>query len=176
MNNIAIIGAGSFGTAISEQLLSNGNNKVTLFVRGKKQCKQINKKNLNKRYFENFKLNSRIKSSYHFQELKDYEIIILAIPSSRFEFYEDIFINNISKNALIINMSKGLLKDGITIHDYFSLNLNFKNFVSLKGPSFSSEVIGNHPTLLTLGYSNHDQVNKIREIFENTIFYFDFTT
>lgn len=73
-------------------------------------------------------------------------------------------------------MSKGLLKDGMTVYDHFRVNLKFENFISLKGPSFSIEVIENHPTLLTLGYNTHNQIVKIREIFEGTIFYFDFTT
>ena len=176
MNNIAIIGAGTFGTAMAQQLSLNKKNNVSLFVRTKKQSKQINKKNINKKYFQNFKLNKRIKSDHNFELLKDYEIIILAIPSSSFDYYEEIFSEHIDKNALIINMSKGLLKDGITILDYFRLNLKLENLISLKGPSFSAEVIRNAPTLLTLGYKNHDDVIKVKEIFKHTIFYFDFTT
>ena len=176
MNRIAIIGAGTFGTAIAQQLALNKNNHITLFVRGEKQSKQINKKNKNKKYFQNLKLNKRINSSFDFKLLKDYEIVILAIPSGYFDYYHDIFKDNIHKDTLIINMSKGLLKDGMTIYDHFRLNLNLENFVSLKGPSFSVEVIGNHPTLLTLGYKNTNDIIKIREIFEHSIFYFDFTT
>ena len=62
MNNIAIIGAGTFGTAVAQQLLLNKKNNVYLVLRTKKQSKQINKKNIKKKYFANFKLNKRIKS------------------------------------------------------------------------------------------------------------------
>lgn len=175
MNNIAIVGAGTFGTAIAQQLSFNKKNNVCLFVRTKSQSDQINQKNLNKKYFQNFKLNKRIKSESNFEALKNFEIILLAIPSSRYGFYDSIFATHIKKSALIINMSKGLLKDGMTIHDHFVSNLKLENFVSLKGPSFSIEVMRNNPTLLTLGYGNRDDVTKVKEIFKNTIFYFDFT-
>lgn len=176
MNNIAIIGAGTFGTAIAQQLSLNKENNVFLFVRTKKQSKQINKKSLNKKYSQNFKLNKRIKSEYNFEMLKDFEIIILAIPSSKFAYYQTVFSEHIEENSLIINMSKGLLKDGVTIHDHFKLNLKLENYISLKGPSFSVEVLRNAATLLTLGYKNRDDVRRVKEIFKHTTFYFDFTT
>lgn len=176
MNNIAIIGAGTTGTAVAQQLSLNEKNNVCLFVRSKKQSKQINKKHRNKKHFQRFRLNSTIKSENNFELLKDFEIIILAIPTSNFDSYQNVFTENIDNNALIINMSKGLLKDGMTIHDHFRLNLKFENFVNLKGPSFSEEVIRNSPTLLTLGYKNRNDVTKVKEIFKGTIFYFDFTT
>lgn len=176
MNNIAIIGAATTGTAIAQQLSLNKNNSVTLFAKSEKQSTQINKDHINKKYFQSFRLNKTIKADHDFELLKDFEIVILTIPTSRFSFYESIFLENINKDALIINMSKGLLKNGMTIHDYFTLNLKFKNFVSLKGPLLNAEAIRNAPTLLTLSYKNRIDVVRVKEIFEQTIFHFDFTT
>jgi glycerol-3-phosphate dehydrogenase (NAD(P)+) len=175
MNKIAIVGAGTFGTSIAHQLSFNPTNKTTLFVRGEKQKNEIKKNHTNKKYLPNFKLNPRVKATNDFSKLKSYEVVVLAIPSGYFSSYEKIFVENINKEALVINMSKGLLDGGISIYDHFNSNLQFKNFVSLKGPSFSTEVLENQPTLLTLGYESVNQVSKIRDIFEQTNFYFDFT-
>ncbi len=176
MQNIAILGAGKFGSAMAQQLSFNANNRITLFVRRKAQKKEINKKHQNKEYLQDFKLNSNITSSRKLSKLKDYDVVILVIPSGCFTDYENVFLENLDPKTLIINMSKGLADGGISIYDYFQKKLHIKNIVSLKGPSFSSEVIGNHPTLLTLGYSNNDQVTTVRELFKGTNFYLDFTT
>lgn len=176
MNNIAIIGAETTGTAVAQQLSLNKNNNVSLFVQSEMQSSQINEENRNGAYFQNFRLNERINSEYNFELLRDYEIIILTIPTNNYREYENVFSKVIDKRALIINMSKGLLTDGMTIHDYFRLDLKFENFVSLKGPSSSVEVIRNAPTLLTLSYKNRSDIVKVKEIFKETIFYFDFTT
>ncbi|WP_345739631.1 glycerol-3-phosphate cytidylyltransferase [Winogradskyella eximia] len=176
MNNIAIIGAGTTGTAVAQQLSLNTNNNVSLFVQTKTQSNQINEENKNKEYFQNFRLNKEINSEHNFELLNNYEIIILTIPSRQFDDYKKVFSDIIDKDSLIINMSRGLLKDGMTIHDYFTYELKFENFVSLKGPSINVEVIRNAPTLLTLSYKNRSDIIKVKEVFKETVFYFDFTT
>jgi glycerol-3-phosphate cytidylyltransferase len=176
MNKIAIIGGGAFGTAMAQQLSLNLNNSITLFVRNEQQCAEINQKRSNKKYLPNFKLNSNINSVTDFKTLIKYDIVFLALPSSCVTIYENIFLNYLKKNCLVVNLTKGLLDKGITINDYFNLSLKIENFVSLKGPSFSVEVISNHPTLLTLGYNNYRQVEIIRQLFYGTNFYFDYTT
>ncbi|NRD20332.1 glycerol-3-phosphate cytidylyltransferase [Winogradskyella eckloniae] len=176
MNNIAIIGAGTTGTAVAQQLSLNKTNSVTLFVKSKKQSEQIKKEHRNKEYFQNFRLNKQINSEYNFELLKEFKIILIAIPSHSFKDYQFIFESYIDKDALIINMSKGLLDQGKTIHDYFTIDLKFKNFISLKGPSFNVEVIRNAPTLLTMSYKNRVDIIKVKEIFRDTVFFFDFTS
>ena len=53
MKNVYILGGGSFGTAFGNQLASNNNNKVVLFVRSEIQEKEINESQSNKKYFPN---------------------------------------------------------------------------------------------------------------------------
>lgn len=176
MNNIAILGTGSYAMAIAQQLLNNKNNKITLFGRDIDQCNEINNDRTNEKYFNNFKFKKSLKASNDYTLLKEFKIIIIAIPSGAIKYLDKYFRNEINNKSLIINMSKGLLDDGDTIHKYFVKEYNLSNFVCLKGPSFSSELIINHPTLLTLGYSTYEQSKKIRKIVENTNIYLDYST
>lgn len=176
MNKIAIIGGGAFGTAIAQQLSLDLENSITLFVRSEEQCAEINHQKSNKKYFPNLKLNSNVNSVTDFKKLTAYDIVFLALPSSCINSYEDVFFHYLKKDSLIINLTKGLLNNGITIYDYFRLTLKIENFVSLKGPSFSVEVISNNPTLLTLGYKDYRQIEIIRRLFHASNFHFDYTT
>ncbi len=176
MSKIAIIGTGTFATSVAHQLSLNKKNKIVLFGRNKEQAFEINEKRTNKKYFNNLILKKRVKASCDYSELIDYKVIIIAVPSGVIVSLDEVFKNHVKKDALIINMSKGLMLDGNTIYQYFKSAYGLENFVSLKGPSFSSELVNNHPTLLTLGYETYNQSAKIRNMVDGTDLYLDYTT
>lgn len=176
MSKIAIIGTGTFAISMAYQLSLNKKNKITLFGRDADQCCEINDHNTNNKYFENLKLKKRIKASCDYSELTNYKVLFICIPSNAILDLGLILKEFVQKNTLIVNMAKGLLLDGVTIYDYLRNICQFENVTTLKGPSFSSELISNHPTLLTFGYEAYQQSKKIRSLIENTHLYLDYTT
>ena len=62
MKNI-IIGAGTFGTAIANELLSNSSNEVVLYSNDIEKIHEINEFNTNKKIFPNKKLHYKIKAT-----------------------------------------------------------------------------------------------------------------
>ena len=67
--NIFIIGSGTFGTAISNELVRNTDNKVTIFSRSLEKANEINTFHTNKRYFPNKKLNTSLKGKIVFSAI-----------------------------------------------------------------------------------------------------------
>ena len=59
---ILVVGAGAWGTAIAN-VLSKKNNNVYLWARDQKLSNQINKNKINKKYYKNFKLSRKLKST-----------------------------------------------------------------------------------------------------------------
>jgi glycerol-3-phosphate cytidylyltransferase len=175
-NKIAIIGAGNFASALASQLSLNKCNEIVLFCRNENQAKEINESKTNSKYFSSLIFNHNVSASTNYDELTSFEIIILCIPSSIISSLDKIFKNNISKQALIINMSKGLAPQGETICSFLKANYQFENVVTLKGPSFGIELINNAQTILTLGYSDFNQSKIVNKIFENTAIHLDYTT
>lgn len=176
MSKIAIIGTGTFATSVAYQLSLNKKNKITLFGRDEKQVIEINENHTNKKYFNSLVLKKRIRASNKYEELINFKVVIIAIPSGAILNLDEVFKNHINKATLIVNMSKGLLLDGNTTYEYFKSTYGLENFVSLKGASFSSELINNHPSLLTLGYETYRQSSQIRNLIDNTDLYLDYTT
>lgn len=174
-NNVAVIGGGSFGTSIAQQLANNENNSVTIFLRDQEICHKINRKHRNIKYFPNRKLNKTLRASMDYGELNNFNVIILAIPSNVIGEIMEKIIHYLVDNPLIINMAKGLQKNGKTIVDYIKDDFQYGNVVSLKGPAFSYEIFNNEPTLLTLGYKTHEQLEFVRELLDNTNLFVDFT-
>ena len=173
--NIFIIGSGTFGTAISNELANNSSNNVIIFARSLDTVNEINNKHTNKKYFPNKQLNLSLKSTNIHADIASADVIFIALPSSVLKDALVDFRDYISQNQLLVNLSKGIYKDGNTIIDFLKEFLDSKNIVTLKGPSFAVEIMEQANTLLTLGYSNEDQKELIHRIFMYTNIHFDST-
>ena len=83
MKNVYILGGESFGTAFGNQLASNKNNKVVLFVRSEIQEKEINESHSNKKYFPNKTLNPSLSATSKENDLSNADLIFISIPSKK---------------------------------------------------------------------------------------------
>ena len=174
--NIIVLGAGAFGTAIANELSVNTENNIVLFSRNKEKVNEINSWNTNKSCFPNKHLTKHLTATFDKNEIKNSDVIFIALPSS-------VVVENLkklkpyfSKRPLFVNLSKGLLDNGETIVDRLKVELNTENVVALKGPSFAVELMEHADTLLTLGYSTKEQYEIINKIIIDTALHIDCTT
>ena len=174
--NIIVLGAGSFGTAIANELSMNKRNKVILFSRSRKKVYEINSLHTNESCFSNKHLNENLEATADKNIIKKADVILIALPSSviietllRLESYYN-------KDVLFVNLSKGLFECGVTIVDSIKQTLNTDNVVTLKGPSFAVELMEHSHTLLTLGYTSKEQYDIINLIVNDTALHIDSTT
>ena len=174
--NILVLGAGSFGTAIANELSINKKNHVILFSRSKDKVDEINRLYTNEFCFPNKHLNGKFKASSDKNIVKNADIIFIALPSSAIIETLLILKSYFKKDVLFVNLSKGLFADGVTIVDSIKETLDTDNIVSLKGPSFAVEVMEHADTLLTLGYKTKNQYMLINKIIDNTSIHLDYTT
>ena len=174
--NVIVLGAGTFGTAIANELSVNTENNVVLFSRNKEKVDEINSYNTNKSCFPNKHLTKHLTATFDKKEIENADVIFIALPSP-------VIVENLknlkpyfSKSVLFVNLSKGLLDNGETIVDRVKAELNTENVVALKGPSFAVEVMEHADTLLTLGYSTKEQYEIINKIIIDTALHIDCTT
>ena len=174
--NILVLGGGSFGTAIANELSVNTENNVVLFSRSQKKVDEINSFHTNKSYFPNKHLTKFLSATSDKNEIKKADVVFIALPSNviieRFLVLQSYF----NEEALFVNLSKGLFPEGLTIVESIQKKLGIMNIVTLKGPSFAVEVMEHADTLLTLGYSTHQQYEIINKIIKNTSLHIDCTT
>ena len=174
--NILVLGGGTFGTAIANELSVNTENNVVLFSRNLQKVDEINTYHTNKSCFPNKHLTKFLSASSDKNDIKKADVIFIALPSS-------VIIENLGslqsyfkKEVLLVNLSKGLFAEGVTVVERIKEKLGITNIVSLKGPSFAVEVMEHADTLLTLGYSTSKQYEIINTIIKNTSLHIDCTT
>ena len=173
--NIIILGAGTFGTAIANELSFNSGNNVFLYSRNSKKVEEINTHNTNKICFPNKQLNKSLTATTNINDLSKADIVFIALPSNVIIENLTALKANFKDNVLLVNLSKGMMSNGVTIVDSIRSDIGFENIVTLKGPSFAVEVMEHADTLLTLGYDTQNQYEVINSIVKETALHLDYT-
>lgn len=160
---VGVIGAGSLGTAIS-QTMSENVSQILLHVRKSDLCDDINTTGYNTQYYPNQKLNENIKATTDLNDLKECEIIFLAIPSSAFRNILKDLTEVIDNDVILVTTAKGIeypsLKTmGDLISEYFD-----DNYVALSGPNFASEIMLNQPTVTNISSRKRENSLKVKEV------------
>ena len=174
--NILVLGGGTFGTAIANELSVNTENNVVLFSRNQQKVDEINTYHTNKSCFPNKHLTKFLSATSDKNEIKKADVVFIALPSNVIIENLDALQSYFKQDVLLVNLSKGLFANGVTIVESIQEKLQITNIVTLKGPSFAVEVMEHADTLLTLGYSNNQQYEIISTIIKNTCLHIDCTT
>ncbi len=173
---ILILGGGAFGTAIANQLSFNTQNDVTLLVRDQNKVAEINTHNTNKKYFPNKLLSPRLNATKDYSMVKYSEVIFIALPAKAILMEVCNIKKYLKPTTLLVNLSKGIFKEGSTIVETLIQTLEHNNIVTMKGASFAGEMMDRSPTLLTLGFDSKHQYNTINSLLQKTYIYIDYTT
>ena len=171
---IAVIGTGSWGTALAMVLADNGLD-VKIWGRNRETIEEINHHHRNERYIKNVELPENIVG---YADLKDTlegtDTIILAVPTKAMrEVLEQ--IQDVQERALtIVHVSKGiepesLLRISEIIEDSMD-PVNLKDIVVLSGPSHAEEVSLRQPTTVVAASKNADSSIRVQNMFTNHYF------
>ena len=143
---IAVLGGGSFGTAMSNLSSKNGC-EVTLWVRDKRSVKSMQKTHINKKYLPDHKLDERLQFTHDLQAaVKGKDLIFVAVPSSAFRETLQKIAPFISAQA-IVSLTKGMEKDTFALmSDVIADELPNVAFGVMSGPNLAKEIMNNMPS------------------------------
>src|SRR6185503_7463194 len=108
MQSIAIIGAGSFGTALAH-MLAQANHQVKIWAREPELIPAINQKHENVLFHPGFALHKGIVASAKLAEVLDgSDIAILAVPSKYLPATSATLAPHLGKHTTLLNVAKGI--------------------------------------------------------------------
>ena len=166
---IGIVGAGSWGTALAI-LLNNNAHDVVLWSSRKNEILDINQFKENKKYLPNIKINDKIILSYKLSDLKDIELIVLAVPSNAVREVCENFKETFEKK-IIVNVSKGIEeKTLLTLSQVIKQILPNSFVATLSGPSHAEEVARNIATACVVSAYDKNVAKIVQDIFMNDYF------
>lgn len=166
--DIAVLGAGSFGTAIATHL-ARLNHHVVLWGRDPKQIEQMAKSHQNDRYLPEISLPSNLSFSHSLvQTINNADHLIIATPSHAFKNLIEQIKTPVSE---ICWLAKGIEpKSYAFLHEVVTEAFPNCAFGILSGPSFAKEVANGMPTAVTLACNNSDYAIKLQQLFHSPTF------
>jgi glycerol-3-phosphate dehydrogenase (NAD(P)+) len=167
---IAVIGAGSWGTALA-RLVSEKHIRVDLWSHTKEHIKAIDKQKENIKYLPGFHLNEYLVPHYVLEEaISNQQIILMVVPSHVFRGVLQDIIPFLADKAIIISATKGIenktLMTMTEVMDDVLQQAGKKAYPAvLSGPSFAKEVAEHIPTAVTVASREKEVCRQVQEIF-----------
>lgn len=174
MENVTVLGAGSWGTALALVLAENGH-QTLVWTHREEQANEINAKHTNQKYLPNIQLPEALVATSKLEEaILHSDIIVVAVPTKAIREVCSTMEPFLRNKKLFVHVSKGIEPDSLMrISEILTEGLSpdvVDEIVVLSGPSHAEEVVLHHPTTITAACTNLDAAEKVQDLFMNNYF------
>jgi len=183
LEKIAVIGAGSWGTALAKLFGDQGKNTF-LWGHRKEHVESIDRERENKIYLPGYKLGENVRvTSDLFEAVSGQKVVVMVVPSHVFRETFLRVVPFMEKDATIVSAAKGIENDTLmtmtevitdVLHESEGREGLWKvideRACVLAGPSFAREVARETPTAVTVGAKNKDRAEFVQNVFSSEKF------
>ncbi|MFS0576730.1 NAD(P)H-dependent glycerol-3-phosphate dehydrogenase [Sporosarcina sp. 179-K 3D1 HS] len=174
MKKVAVLGAGSWGTAIAFVLAENGHDCL-IWARRSEQAEEINQRHSNESYLPGMQLPHSLKATADLAEAANHgDVVILAVPTKSMREVCAELNSILDSSKLVVHVSKGIEPDSLKrISEIIEEEIHASkrdSVVVLSGPSHAEEVVLRHPTTVTAASSNMEAAEQVQDLFMNPYF------
>lgn len=170
---IAVIGGGSWGTALAQMLAGKGY-AISLLVRHQHVVDAITSTRMNSAYLPGVRLHPAICPTTDMRAaFADADYFLFSVPCQFFRAVLREAKPLLPKGAFVVCSNKGIEVDsGKTVSEMVEEELGDigPRFAMLSGPSFASDVVRGLPTAIVLGCADPKLGCELREIFSTPSF------
>jgi glycerol-3-phosphate dehydrogenase (NAD(P)+) len=159
---IAVVGAGSWGTAFSRLLFERGH-EVTLVCRDPEQARAIAETGHNPRYLPTVDLSGVVPGTVPGTGFDEAELIVLAVPSKTFG---DV-ARSLPGTAPVLSLSKGLDPASAT---RLSTLVTERPVAVLSGPNMAEEVAAGLPTAAVIASEDAALAEELQSAINSLVF------
>jgi len=157
MSRIAIIGAGSWGTALAMVAGRRGDHEVRLWAYEKEVFESLSKTGINSLFLPGFNVPSTVTATNDLKEaLAGAEIVVSVMPSHHCRRVFEHMAQWLLPHMLFVSATKGVENDTLlrmteVIHEVVHRLCGFEpKITAMSGPTFAKEVAKGDPTALTV--------------------------
>lgn len=173
MSRIGVVGAGSWGTALSLVLARRRGHSVTMWSHTRLVADAIRQKRENSIYLPGLSVPDSIGVTTDLEEaVRDAEILILVVPSEHLRGICGAMAPMLTADQLIVSASKGIEdRTYLRMTQVMGEVLAEHNLALpcgvLSGPSFAQEVGAGSPTAITIASCNQAVATRVQEEFSS---------
>jgi len=170
----AVIGAGSWGTALAELLASTGLPTV-VWAYETDVAEEIEREHRNSRYLPEVTLDERLSATSDLEAaVRGASVVLSVSPSHVVRQVMKQAAPFIRPDALVVSASKGIENDTLqtmdeVLSDVLPAEIAARS-VYLSGPSFALEVAQKQPTAVTVASRSQEAAERAQAIFQTPVF------
>lgn len=171
MKKIAVIGAGSWGTALAVMLDKYGHD-VTMWARKEASIEKMRLDRENKEYLPNVKIGENIVLTSDLKKaVENAQIIISAVPSKAVRETMEKLSPYLKKGQIVVNVAKGLEQGTLLrLSEVMEQCVPQCEICVLSGPSHAEEVGKDIPTACVIACKKEETAKMIQKEFMNPNF------
>lgn len=174
MEQVTVLGAGSWGTALAIVLAENGHDTL-LWTHRQDQAEEINTEHTNKEYLPNTVLPAGLRATASLEEAAGHgKTIVVAVPTKAIREVCGEISKLLMEPKLFVHVSKGIEPDSLLrISELMKESIKselIEEIVVLSGPSHAEEVVLQHPTTVTAASASLEAAEKVQDLFMSQYF------
>ncbi len=171
MAKIGILGAGSWGIALSVLLHGNGH-EITVWSIIREEVEMLQEKREHVSKLPGVKLPDDMKFTNDLEEaMAEKDVLVLAVPSPFTRSTARSMKPYLTKSQLIVNVAKGIEETTLmTLSEQIEEELPEAEVAVLSGPSHAEEVGRGIPTTVVVGAKKKETAEYLQNIFMNQVF------
>ena len=171
-SNIAVLGAGSWGTALSVHLARIGH-QVTLWARDEALVEDMRGVRANPRYLPDFELPEAVTPTSDIAAaVGRASLVVMAVPSHGLRAVMQQAVGALRPDAILISTAKGLESGTLARMSQVLAEVTADTLpiVVLSGPSFAEEVARGLPTAVLAASADREAAEVVQESFRGPTF------
>lgn len=171
MEQIGILGAGSWGTALAIVLADNGH-AVTVWSHRKEEAEILSRERENRSKLPGVRIPETICFTDKLEEaVKGKNMVVLAVPSTATRATAREIASFVGEGQLLVDVSKGIEESTLlTLSEQIREELPQAQVAVLSGPSHAEEVGRGLPTTVVAGAETRQAAEYIQHVFMNEAF------
>jgi len=175
MSQIAVIGAGAWGTGIAIVLGRKGSHRVHLWAHEAEVCESVNHRRVNEKFLPGRTIPDSVSATNDLAAaLEGAHTVVSVMPSQHCRGLFERMRPLISPQTLIVSATKGL-EEGSLMRMTEVISQVLKRdegsaIGALSGPSFAAEVARGDPTAITVASTDNELLRTVQEEFSDPRF------
>ena len=173
----AVVGAGSWGTALAKMLSDKGY-QITLWGHRQEHVDEIVSERENRTYLPGFKLSDNLSATADLKAaVSNQPVVVMVVPSHGFRDVFQKLLPHLSNNTYVVSAVKGIENDTLMTMDQV-MEDELSRLTSppdlhlgvLAGPSFAKEVAAGVPTAVSVAAKSKEEAVFFQEFFNAPLF------
>lgn len=170
-HSIAVLGGGSFGTAIAN-IMANNHHDVRLWMRNQNRADEINRDHVNSAYLPDYPLHSNLKASTNLAEsVSACDIVFMSVPSHSYREVAREVSRYLSAGVIVVSTTKGIEHVGFKLmSEVLAEEIPQARVGVLSGPNLAKEIAAQQITATVIASEDEDLNSTVQALLHSGTF------